>query len=699
VQKELLGILDDRSAPEVKRTPLGIEPPRGLEHETPLTELQRTVDHFMSLQRTDGYWWFTLEANETIGAEFLFLMHYLGEVDPDIERGIMNRILDVQRDDGTWSIYHDGPPDVSTTIECYFALKIAGLSKDDPRMQKARSYVLARGGIEKARVFTKIHLAMFGIVPWEACPTMPVEFILAPSWFPLTIYSFSSWARATIVPLLVFMTVRKTKKLPKSARIDELFSNPPSKRDYSFSTDKGLFSPENLFITFDKCLKLHERFASETLRNFAIEKCKTWIREHVNKAEDIYPALAYGALAFKALGYDNDAPEIRKPFTALKMFQQRYPTKDVPALPDEVRDNTYARPSELRALGVEPRVAREAAVGGSTRTAIHQQCCISPVWDTPWMVTSLLEAGVPANDPALLRAGRWLMRKQITECRGDWAVKNPKGKPGGWSFEFENDFYPDVDDTVQVLHALCRLAIPWREKGEAFETGLQWLLSMQNDDGGWGAFDRNQTQTIVNRIPFSDHGACLDSSSPDITARVLEFLASRQFSNDHPAVSRGLAYLWRTQEPEGPWEARWGVDYLYGTWCVLTALDALGLVANNTQASRAVTWLAQMQRKDGGYGESPDSYERGAYVPLPTSVPSQTAWALMGLIAGGLADSTVAARAAHYLLSNRNEQGAWDERHYTGTGFPRHFYIRYHGYRHFFPLLALARYLNVTEGK
>lgn len=632
----------------------------------------------LSLQSTDGCWWFALEANESIGAEFIFLMNYLGAVDEGIQKGIARRILDVQRPDGTWAIYNDGPPCLSTTVECYFALKIAGYDTGHEAMVRAREFILAHGGIEKTRVFTKIHLAMFGIVPWEAAAAMPAEFILLPIWIPFGIYEFSSWARATIVPLLIFMSLRKTCKLPDRCNIDELFVNPPDKRDYSFRTNKGFFSWEHTFIIIDRCLKFFERIPFKPLRKIAINQCLKWTWEHVEKTEDIYPALAYGALAFKAAGYSVDSPQIAKPFRALKMFQQVYTTTDVPALPS-------ARSNDLAILR-SPDLAR-----------IHQQCCISPVWDTPWMLTALLEAGVAPNNPALLLAGRWLISKQITDVRGDWAVKNPKARPGGWSFEFENAYFPDVDDTIQVLNVLNRLDLPWREKEGPMRLGIDWLLSMQNDDGGWGAFDKNQKQLLVNRIPFSDHGACLDPSSPDIAGRMLEFLAARHYSAEHEAVARAMSYIWKTQEPFGGWFARWGINYIYGTWCVLTGLGAMGHDMNDPRVVKAVQWLKSIQHADGGFGESPESYVRQKFADWPGGVPSQTAWALMGLVAGEGTPSESAERAARFLLENRNENGSWNEKDHTGTGFPGHFYIRYHGYRHFFPLLALARYFNLKK--
>ncbi|MBN1282534.1 MAG: squalene--hopene cyclase [Proteobacteria bacterium] len=668
---------------------------------TATSVLDDTVRLMKSLQRRDGYWWFALEANETIGAEFIFLMHYLGEVDPEVLKGISRRILDVQRADGTWALYHEGPADLSTTVECYFALKLAGMDTQDPRMLRAREYILSAGGAEKSRVFTRIHLAMFGLVPWDAAPAMPAEFIFLPSWSYISIYSFSSWARATIVPLLIFVSQKKVERLPDNFTLDEIFLAPTDKRNYSFNSENGFFSIENFFIQIDRLLKRYEKNPLKKIRAKAIRRCSDWIWERVQRCEDIYPPLAYCAFAHRALGYPNDDPRIRRPFNALKMFQQRYATADVPALPPEIRDNGETRPSDLREAGIDPRTdssevfASHESQVTSHGISIHQQCCISPVWDTPWMIEALLEAGVSPSDPALLRATRWLMKRQITGVRGDWSVKNPRGKPGGWSFEFENDYYPDVDDTIQVLTALCRVSVPWRDKEKAVMTGIDWLISMQNDDGGWGAFDRNQNRTLVNRIPFSDHRACLDPSSPDITGRMVEFLMRRNYSTSHPAVRKALDYLWETQEEFGAWFARWGINYIYGTWCVLTALAAMGMRQTDSRVAKAVAWLESVQKPDGGFSEAADTYHpHKPFECYSASVPSQTAWALMAFTAGGAVHSRAAARAALHLINSRNSERGWDEMHYTGTGFPLHFYIRYHGYRHYFPLLALGRYFR-----
>lgn len=681
-----------RESTEFKKDPFKTHAPPSALSGADMSALGKTVAYFKTLQRSDGYWWFTLEANESIGAEFIFLMHYLGQVDLQIEAGIARRILDVQRVDGTWALYFDGPADLSTTIECYFALKLSGIDVNAPNMLKARRYITDHGGIEKARVFTRIHLAMFGIVPWSSVPSMPAEFILLPNWFNFNIYEFSSWARASIVPLLVFVSIKYTCELSPDFSLEELFVNPPANRDFSFRTKKGVLSWENFFIFIDKTLKIFEKIPLKPLRNYSINKCLKWIKEHVSETEDIYPALAYSALAFKAACYDNKAPEISKPFSALKMFHQGYGDFVLPALPDEIRDNGSQAPSLARQNGIDPRP--NPSVVSLERLRIHQQCCISPVWDTPWMMMAMLDAQVPNNDKAMLKAGRWLIAKQIIDRKGDWAIKNPNVESGGWAFEFENSYFPDIDDTIEVLMVLKRLAIPDQEKAIAMQKGLDWVISMQNDDGGWGAFDKNQNQLLVNRIPFSDHGACLDPSSPDITGRMLELMAIQGFDRLNPRVQKAVDYIWRTQEEFGGWWARWGINYLYGTWCVLTGLRAIGFDMEDTRIVKAVKWLNSIQRADGGFGESPQSYIVGRFVPYNASVPSQTSWALMAMVAAGKKTRPTTRHAVDYLLNSRNQEGGWDENHYTGTGFPGHFYIRYHGYRHYFPLLALARYFR-----
>jgi len=870
----------------------------GISSKDILSSIEKATEHQLSLQADEGYWWYTLEANESICAEAIFLMHFMGEVDEATQAGLARRILSCQRNDGTWALYYGGPPDLSTTIECYWALKVVnwssrlqpapddvaqdfspaktGRSKDlryksgiANSLARARDFILTSGGITRARVFTKIHLAQFGLIPWSACPAMPVELMLMPTWAPVNIYEFSSWARACIIPLLVVMNkkpVRPFNIIPPSPPLEkggnstvppfakggkggfdlnELFAEPVNERSWHYKTDKAFLSWDSFFINLNKFLKLKE-YIPNPLGGVALKKCEEWICEHIAKTEDIYPALAYGAMALSVLGHPNSHPMIRKALNALKSFRQVYEGDDLPASviarspahPELIvslsNDEGWRDDEAISRTQVNNSTVPPLAKGGEGGFMIHQQCCISPVWDTPWQLTALLEAGVPADHPALLKSGRWLISKQITKTYGDWKFKNPDAKPGGWSFEFENEFYPDVDDTIQVLHVLNHLALPEAEKREPLDRGLKWLLSMQNDDGGWGAFDKNQTLEIVNKIPFSDHGACLDPSSPDITARMLGLLAGviarSPLEADDEAIScnklspgdrhaslppkgrrtgtmtKALDYLKRTQEPFGAWSGRWGVNYIYGTWCVLTGLASIiippspPLPATTTPAGRekggnrivppfakggeggfddlisrietAANWLISIQHEDGGWSEEPFSYKMQKYAPYPRchcacppafwrkrseaiprtqlntedappfakggeggfGVPSQTAWALMGLIAarsviarspdkcrddeaiprGQLSsgDCHAASRlppkdrrtdamtrlntsiscGVEFLIDRLKDDGTWDEKEFTGTGFPNHFYIRYHGYRHFFPLLALGKY-------
>ena len=651
-----------------------------------LSVLKKSRESLLSLQRNDGYWWFTLEANESIGAEFIFLMHFLEDVDPKILKGVANRILDVQREDGTWALYYDGPADLSTTIECYLALRLAGYSKDESHMVKARDFIIKAGGAENCRVFTLIHFALFGIVPWKVVPEMPAEFIFAPTTQMFNIYEFSSWARATIVPLFVIGTIKPVLKLSNDINIDELFVNAPNKRKFKYAKAKNFFSFEKMVLIADKMFRIYSSYSPKSLRKLAINKCLSWIRNHINCTEDIYPALAYGAMAFKAAGYSNSSIEIQKPFNALKMFQQGYNSKKLPFMPDELPDNGKERLSNLRDSGA---IDCTPKTGGS----IHQQCCISPVWDTPWTILALLSAGVSPSHPSLLKTGEWLLKKQIRKVKGDWAIKNPDTKPGGWSFEFENDYFPDVDDTIAVISVLDRLDLPEDQKRPAIKLALEWLISMQNDDGGWGAFDKNNQHEWVNKIPFSDHKACLDSSSPDITGRMIELFAEHGLT-EHVATKKAVKYLLKTQEAFGGWFARWGINYIYGTWCAVTGLTAVGLDSNHHPAlKKASFWLQSIQNKDGGFGESPASYDKKKFIPC-SSCPSQTAWGLMALTALGLSDSTNAGLAVNYLLNEQDDSNLWSEDNYTGTGFPGHFYIRYHGYARYFPLLALGKWSN-----
>lgn len=639
--------------------------------------IQRAQDKLLSYQCKDAYWWFTLEANESIGAEYIFLMRILGQVDLAVQSGLAQRILQEQRPDGTWGLYFDSQSDLSTTIECYLALRLAGYATDHPALIRARSFILHRGGITSARVFTRIHLALFGIVPWTAVPSMPAELILLPHWAPISVYEFSSWARACIIPLLMISEKKHVTKLPDDLKLQELFVETEDQRRYHDDiTRVGYVSWENFFQQIDRAVKLIHPLGPKPVRSYAMKRCEDWVRTHIERTEDIYPAMAYAALALHAVGCEANDPILTKALQGLGRFQQK------------------------NAGPLDASVEHVATANGSM---LHQQCCISPIWDTPWSLTALLESGMDSADPALLKAGRWLIAKQITDVYGDWHFKNSGGEPGGWAFEFENDYFPDVDDTIQVLTVLQGLAIPEKEKSHALRRGLDWVISMQNDDGGWAAFDKNNNLELVNKIPFSDHGACLDPSSPDIAGRVIELLSRFGYTQEDRIVRRALRYLKRNQEVNGSWFGRWGVNYVYGTWAVLTGLAAIGVSMDEPYVQRAVNFLLAVQRPDGGFSESPESYELKRYTPYgDSSVPSQTAWGLMGLVAAGQAKSAAVRRAADFLLTQQKADGTWDEPQFTGTGFPGHFYIRYHGYRHYFPLLALGRYkqgLNVIPAK
>ena len=634
--------------------------------------IQKATSLLFSHQQKEGTWWYTLEANETIGAGFIQLMHFWGEVDSGIQEGLIRRMLSEQRPDGSWAIFYEGPGDLSTTIECYFALRLAGRNPSEEPLQKAREFILQQGGLAAARVFTHIHLALFGLVPWSTTPSMPIWFILLPHWFPASLYDFSSWARASIVPLLIVRTIKPIRHL--SFTLDELYQGTGGPR-------KTL---PNFFIYFDWILKVAEKFPWHPGEKIALVRAEKWIREHIDRTEDIYPAMAYAILALKAMGYSNADPTIQKAFKGLKSFQQHF------SLPLEGGGLGRGWMENLGEAQLRPHPPSNS-LPSREGELIHQQCCISPLWDTPWAALALLESGTDPADPRLLQAARYMISKEIKDFKGDWKFKNPKGPAGGWSFEFQNDYFPDVDDAIEAIHFLKRVGLPEEEKKGAIARGLAWILSMQSKNGGWAAFDKNNLSQWVNRIPFSDHGACLDPPTPDITGRMIELLSLCGYDREHPVMIKALSFLEKTQGSNGSWRGRWGVSYIYGTWCVLQGLATIP-GTDPSRGALAADWLKSIQNKDGGWGESCLSDRENRYVPLGTSIPSQTAWAVMGLVAAGKKDSPSAKQGIEWLVNHQQEDGGWEERHFTGTGFPGHFYIRYHGYRYYFPLLALGRF-------
>lgn len=638
-------------------------------------------DLMLSQYFDDGYWWYTLEANDTINAESIFLMHYLGIRDEITEASLCRWILKNQNDDGSWSLFYGGPGDLSSTVECYIALKMADHNMashnmashqpDHPKMALARNFILTQGSITKIRVFSRIHLALFGLIDWKLCPKMPVALMQFPKWAPVNIYEFSSWARACIVPLLVIMDIKKTHII-QSFNIDELYRNGnPCQSQWRYEHEAGSVSFENLFVQIDKMLQLADQMKLKPLRQDSLKKCESYIREHLRQTEDIYPAMFYGTLALNSLGFTLKDDDIQKALSGLNSFKVKMSHNILPEIPKEPKSHYVSS---------------------------YQQCCISPVWDTAWAGVAMLEAGVPPDDERLKKSARWLLEKQITDVAGDWSVKNPGVAPGGWSFQFQNKYYPDVDDTIEVLTFLNHIDLPYYELKKPIQKGLDWLLSMQCKNGGFAAFDKDNDLKLLNKLPFSDHGACLDPATVDITGRMIEFLLEVcDFDKNSKIIQRAADFIVAEQEKDGSFWGRWGVNYIYGTWCALVGLGNLNRPQDIFVIKRAIHWLNSVQNDNGGFGESCQSYSQQKFTGLGESVPSQTAWALMGYLAAGLGQSQEATRAADFLVNSQKEDGSWDEPYFTGTGFPGHFYLRYHGYRHYFPLLALAKYRNVLK--
>lgn len=633
--------------------------------------LQRSEVWLIGRQDPDeGFWVEELEADTTLTSEYLMLRRYLGLVDPEREAKAVRYLQDTQLGDGGWPIFSEGPMDISASVKAYFALKLTGVSQDEPSMQKARQAILAKGGVVSANVFTKITLALFGQYDWQGIPSMPPEIILAPKRFYFNIYAMSYWSRAVIVPLLIIFAYRRVCEISPEEGITELFLTSPEHVRYRaeppFQKDRALISWRNFFVWVDGILKIYERYPISSLRQKAIKKAETWMLEHMKGDGGIgaiYPAMANSVFALCALGYPTTHPLIAK---ALR---------------------------EIEALEIETSEMEN----GQHVDKLHMQPCHSPIWDTALTLNTLIERGLPLDHPALLRGAAWL-RSYQTSTVGDWIVSSPSAKPGGWYFQFENEWYPDVDDTAAVVTALTKL-LPHHlaDSDDAIKRGSQWALALQSSNGGWGAYDKDNDRLIFNKIPFADHQALLDPPTADLTGRCLEMLGTLGYDRSHQAVGPALQFLRNEQEADGSWYGRWGVNYLYGTWCVLAGLEAIGEDMSSTWIQRAVAWLESKQNVDGGWGESCLSYADHAWSGEGESTASQTAWALMALLAAGVADSLSVVRGVNYLLRHQQDDGTWHEPFHTGTGFPRVFYLRYHGYSKYFPMWALAMYRNVRS--
>jgi squalene-hopene/tetraprenyl-beta-curcumene cyclase len=616
--------------------------------------------YLLSQQQPEGYWVGELEANTTLTSQYLLFRHLLGRVDEVRQQKCVRYLLSQQQPDGGWRLYYGGPSDLSATVEAYFAMRVAGISPEVPAMRQARQLILAHGGLTNAHVFTKIHLALFGQYDWRGIPVIPPEIIFLPRGFHFNIYEFSSWSRSVIIPLAVVFAKKPLCPLPPARHVDELFVEPPGPERYAIKRREPGINWELFFVLLDGLLKVSEKYAALPLREAALRRVEQWLLEHQDHTGDwggIMPAMLNSVLALFYLGHGLDSSPIVRGLAAIERF------------------------------GIEEK------------DTFRLQSCVSPVWDTVLTITALTDSGLSRLHPAILRAVHWVVGKQVLRA-GDWKIKNRHGQPGGWAFEFNNDFYPDNDDTAAVLIALHKAGLPDEAKGEVFQRGLNWLLSMQCDDGGWGAFDLNNNKTLLNKIPFADLESMLDPSTSDVTGRALELLGLIGFPRTHSIVGRAIRFIQQQQEADGAWYGRWGVNYIYGTCHVLGGLRAVAEDMRQPYVQQAVQWLMAHQNADGGWGESCASYEDPVtYRGMGVSTASQTAWALMGLLAAGEARHTAVARGVDFLLRTQTAAGTWYEPEFTGTGFPKYFFIKYHMYQHYFPLMALARYRSsMAEG-
>ena len=618
--------------------------------------IERGANHLLSLQVDPGYWVGELEADTTLESDYIYFLHILGKADPARIAKLANYVRQRQLPDGGWSIYPGGPSELNATCKAYFALKLAGDAQDSPHLAQARAVVHRLGGLERTNSYVRFYLALVGAVGWDLVPAILPELMLLPNWFYLNIYEMSSWTRGIVIPMAILSAVRPDWRLPDRARVDELFCDVSNKKA-AFDWSDQLISWRNFFLALDRALKFYEKLPWKPLRQRALREAKSWLLEHVERTEGlaaIYPAMMNSIFALMALGHGPDDPLTAREIREFSRF--------------EIED-------------------------GDT---IHMQPCVSPVWDSCIAMVALEEAGLPSDHPALVKSADWILSKQVLGP-GDWQVKNKDAEPGGWVFEFRNDFYPDVDDTAFVLMALQRVKFPEPKRMEAaVRRGIQWLLSMQNRDGGWGAFDRDNNKAFLCNIPFADHNAMIDPSTADVTARVLECLGRFGWPAEHPAVQRGLRFLLQDQCEDGSWFGRWGVNYVYGTSGVLRALETASLTAKE-YCQRAVSWLRTVQKADGSFGESLRSYHEPATKGQGDSTASQTAWGLIGLLAGSDTSDPAIQKAAAYLIEQQNSDGSWSEDEFTGTGFPCVFYLKYHLYRNSFPLYALARFRNQSQ--
>ena len=637
--------------------------------------MNRSVEWLLGQQDEEGYWCGELEADSMLEADYIFMHTLLGTGDQGKMTRCINEILRHQNEDGGWSLYPGGPSNVSYGVKCYLALKLMGWKADHPLLVKARENVLSLGGVVQCNTFTKIYLCALGQYDYDAVPAVPPEMLLFPTWFYFNIYEFSSWSRGILVPLSVIYAKKPFKKLPPEQGIDELFIGGRANSDLHLRWDrKHLFSWRNFFLFTDRMMHWAERVHIRPLRKKALKKAENWMLERFERSDGlgaIYPAMLNAIVALRNLGYSADDPQVIRAMDEFEKLGIDCPN----GTPD------YPTPT------------------------FRMQPAFSPVWDTAQVLSTLGEAGVPKTDPRLLRAADWLLSKEVRH-KGDWAEKVKNVEPGGWYFEFNNEFYPDVDDTGEVLLALKAVQNPReRYQYEVEQRAINWVLAMQCKGGGWAAFDKDNTKRIFQYVPFADHNAMLDPPTVDITGRILEMLATYGFTRADKRVEAAVQFVLKEQESDGSWFGRWGVNYLYGTFLVLRGLEAVGYSYLEPAVQQAAEWIRMVQNTDGGWGETCGTYDDPNQRGVGPSTPSQTAWAILGLLAAGDTRSDSVAKGIRWLIERQHEDGSWDElmpgrngeSYYTGTGFPRVFYLGYHLYKQYFPLLALTTYRKALE--
>lgn len=671
-----------------------------------LKGIARSRDYLLSLQHEDGYWVGELEGDSILESEYILLLTFLGKQSSEDAIQAANYLMDTQMPEGGWNMYPEGPIEISASVKAYFALKLTGHDAEAEYMQRARLAILAAGGVEAVNSFTRYYLALLGVIPYSTCPAVPPELMLIPRWMPFNIFEMSAWSRTILVPLSILWAFRPSISLPPEQGITELFCGNPDAYPKTIPKPEALDSLKKktwinwhrFFQFVDQGIKVVENLGLKPLRKRAINKAHQWMQARFEQSDGlgaIFPPIIWTVIALKCLGEEESSPDIQRALHELEKLQIR----------------------EGDRLRLQP--------------------CKSPVWDTALSTIALRESGVSNRHPAIRKCVKWLLSQEARQT-GDWVNSSKSKTPGGWYFEFNNEFYPDVDDTAMVIMALRRcmpkslkndqwitdfLVNPeWNPYEEdldtktivagrsesreqayadldllrpmmgAIERGVQWILGMQNKDGGWGAFDRDNDRELFTQVPFADHNAMVDPSTADLTARVLEAFADIQLPLSHPASQKAVEYIWSEQENDHCWFGRWGVNYLYGTWQAITGLTQIGIPTDDPRIVRAIGWLKSKQQPSGGWGETADSYADPSLRGQGTVTPSQTAWALMGLMSAGEIDSAAVRRGIHYLLETQNADGNWDEAPFTGTGFPKVFYLKYHLYRTYFPLMALARF-------